>query len=29
MKDSIYILEGLATHYPSDAYPITVEKSNG
>lgn len=26
MKDSIYILEGLATHYPSDAYPITVEK---
>jgi len=26
MKDSIYILEALATHYPSDSYPIIVEK---
>jgi hypothetical protein len=26
MKDSIYILEAIATHYPDDIYPVVVER---
>lgn len=26
MKDSIYILEAIATHYPDDTYPVVVER---
>lgn len=26
MKDSIYILEAIATHYPDDTYLVVVER---